>query len=282
MAVSEGYFAAMGIPVLEGRGYLASDADGTRPVTIVNARVAREYFAGRSALGGRMQMSSTIDPIYREIVGIVADVHHDGLDTEPARQMFLPLSQFPTGRADAQIGSVSLVVRTNGDPSALIGPVRARLAELDPEVPVALVSPMDDLVTRSTSTSRLYLILFTLFSGLALVIVSVGVYGVASYLVATRRRELAIRRALGATAGSIVRLVLGEGAALAAVGVGAGVVGALAFGSLLESLLFGVTTRDLLTFVAVPVSVAIVTVLANLLPARTALRENAVHALRLE
>jgi ABC-type antimicrobial peptide transport system permease subunit len=139
---------------------------------------------------------------------------------------------------------------------------------------------MDEVVASSTSVSRVYLLMFGLFSGLALVIVNVGVYGVASYLVATRRRELAVRRALGATSLSIVGLVLKEGTLLALAGVAVGVAGALALSGLIGSLLFGVTSRDPLTFVLMPAAIALVTILANVLPIGGALRENPVVALR--
>ncbi|HSC26192.1 MAG TPA: FtsX-like permease family protein, partial [Vicinamibacterales bacterium] len=277
--VSAGYFEAMGIRVIEGRTYGPRDAEGAPLVTIINERTAREYFPGRSAIGRRMRMSSTLDPVDREIIGVVADVRHDGLDQEAARQMFLPLAQFPAGQ-DSGGGSVSLVVRTAGDPTALTGSIRARLRDRDPNVPVALVRTLDDIVTSSTSVSRLYLVLFGVFSALAIAIVSAGVYGVASYLVATRRRELAVRRALGASSASIVGLVLKGGTLPALVGVLAGVLGALALSQLIDSLLFGVTSRDPMTFVLMPLAVLAVTGIANFLPARAAVRDSPAVGLR--
>jgi ABC-type antimicrobial peptide transport system permease subunit len=139
---------------------------------------------------------------------------------------------------------------------------------------------MDDVVAESTSAPRLYLALFGIFSILAIAIVSVGVYGVAAYLVATRRRELAVRRALGATSAAIVGLVLKEGATLALAGVAVGIPGALLLSGLVDSLLFGVTGHDPLTFTVMPVVVVVVTVVANLLPAGRAIRENPTIALR--
>ena len=278
-AVTADYFPAMGIRVIEGRAYGPGDVEGAPLVTIINERTAREYFPGHSPLGRRMRMTSTLDPVDREIVGVVADVRHDGLDTEPGRQMFLPLAQFPAGQ-DVGGGSRSLVIRTAGNPTLAVNAIRAKLRAMDPDVPVALVRTMNDIVASSTSVSRLYVIMFGTFSGLAVAIVSIGVYGVASYLVATRRRELAVRRALGASPGAIVRLVLREGGVPAVAGVGAGVLAAFAGSQLIDSMLFGVTSRDPITFVLVPIVVLIVTVLANLMPARAAIAESPTVGLR--
>lgn len=278
-AVSSGYFEAMGIRVVEGRTYGAGDVAGAPLVTIISERMAREYFPGRSAIGRRMRMSSTIDPVYREIIGVVADVHHEGLDQPPARQMYLPLAQFPTGQ-DTGGGTRSIVVKSQGDPTLPTSAIRARLRESDPDAPVALVQTMREIVDGSTSVSRLYLVMVGLFSGLAIAIVSVGIYGVASYLVATRRRELAVRRALGATSGAVVRLVVREGAMPALAGAVVGVMGALAMSGLVNNLLFGVTSRDPLVFVLVPAIITALAVAANLLPARGAIRENPTMALR--
>ena len=281
LVASDGYFEAMGIQLLAGRTFRDSDVAGTPPVVVVNERTAREYWPGRSAVGGRLRLSSDVDPVWREVVGVVADVRHNRLDEPAERQIFLPHAQFPTGNY-GPFGAMSLVVRTSGNPAALIATIRSRIAAQDRDLPVSNVRLMRDVVADSTSVQWLYLWLFGIFSALALAIVSVGVYGVASYLVAARGRELALRRVLGASGREVILLVLREGATLALAGVSAGVLGAFLLGSFIKTLLYGVTARDPLTFVAVPVVVVLVTLLANFLPARSAIRESAVSTLRLE
>ncbi len=277
--VSAGYFETMGVRVVEGRTYGPGDVEGAPLVTVINERMAREYFPGQSPIGRRMRMTSTLDPADREIIGVVADIHHEGLAQPPNRQMFLPLSQFPA--SGSRTTAATFVVRSTGDPTALVPAIRSLLRARDPNVPVALLRTMDDIVASSTAVSRLYLLLLGVFSGLATAIVSVGVYGVAAYLVTTRRRELAVRRALGASPRAIVGLVLREGTTPVFAGIVIGVAGALAFSEALGSLLFSVTSRDPITFAVMPLVVTGVTVAANLLPARWAVRENLTAALRI-
>jgi predicted lysophospholipase L1 biosynthesis ABC-type transport system permease subunit len=226
-------------------------------------------------------MTTDIDPVYRTIVGVVGDVRHDGLEAPVQRQIFLPRFQFPAGEMPAG-GDMTVVVRAAGDQTALTRALRARVAELDRDVPVGELRSMSDVVDASTSVMRMYLLFFGVFSALALAIVCVGLYGVSSYVVAAERRALAIRRMLGASGASVIALVLREGTMLTVMGTLAGVLASLAFAGVMSRLVFGVSSRDPVTFVAVPALIIVAAVVANFLPARRAVREDAFLALRAE
>jgi putative ABC transport system permease protein len=281
IVASDSYFEAMTIPLLEGRTFRPSDMTGSLPVVIINRRMARDYWPGGSPLGGRLRMTTDIDPVYRTIIGVVGDVRHDGLEAPVQRQIFLPRFQFPAGKVVTP-GGMTVVVRAAGNRSALTGALRARVAEIDRDVPIAELRTMREVLEASTSVMRMYLLFFGVFSTLALTIVCVGIYGVSSYIVAAERRALAIRRVLGASGASVVVLVLREGAVLALMGTVAGVLASLALAGVMSRLLFGVSSRDPVTFFAVPILIVIAAIFANLLPARRAVRESAFAALRAE
>ena len=279
IVASDSYFEAMGMPLLAGRTFRPSDTMASLPVVIINSRMARDYWPNGSPLGVRLRMTTDIDPVYRTIIGVVGDVRHDGLEAPVQRQIFLPRFQFPAGETPAA-GDMTVVVRAGGDPSALAGALRARVAALDRNVPVAEIRTMNEVLNRSTSVTRMYLLFFGAFSALALAIVCVGLYGVSSYIVATERRSLAIRRVLGASGASVVALVLREGTMLAAMGTVAGVLTSLALAGVMSRLIFGVSSRDPVTFLAVPALIIVAALVANLLPARRVVREDAFAALR--
>ncbi len=281
MVVTENYFNALGIEVLDGRTLSTTDDAGATQVVVINEAMAKAYWPDRSPLGLRFKLSTNIDTLYRTIVGVVANVKHGGLRNESRPEMYLPHSQFPS-TDNFPVNSMSLVVRSGGDPLILTSALRRALAALDRNVPVSSVRSMDEVVSASTSTDRLNVVLFGFFGLLGLSLVSVGVYGVMSYWVSQRTRELGIRIALGAAPRTVLGMVVGHGAVLAVIGVAVGIAGALTLGRFLSSLLFGVSSHDVATFLTVPIIVAGVAVLACYVPARRATRVDPIQVLRAE
>ena len=281
IVITDGYFEALDIPVVEGRSLSVTDDVDGEQIVFVNETAARRYWPNESAVGKRFKLSANIDTIYRTVAGVTADVRHGGLAAEPRPQMYLPHAQH-SATQNFPIGSMNLMIRTANDPLALAGTVRRTVAALDPGVPLSSVRTMDDVVAASTSTERLNVTLFGVFGLLGLLLVSVGVYGVMSYFISQRARELGIRIALGAAPRSVLRLVVNHGLRLALVGAAVGVVGALSLGRFLSNLLYGVTWHDPITLVTVPALVTGVAVLACVIPARRAVRVDPINVLRSE
>jgi putative ABC transport system permease protein len=280
--MSPEYFETMQIPVLQGRGLEANDRIGSSGVAVVNRTLARQVWPGGDAIGQRILMGGgATDSVWRTIVGVVGDVRHRGLDAEPRPEIYLPYAQFPAGTGTPQ-RTFRLVLRSEGDPVQLTGVLRAAVAELDPDLPVAEIQTMEEALGAWAAERRLTLMLVGGFALLALALGAVGVYGVMAHLVVQRTREIGIRIALGALPREILRLVLSEGAWLAGLGIAAGLAGALMATRLLASLLFGVGPTDPATFVATAAALAIVAGVASLLPALRAVRTDPMDALRSE
>jgi putative ABC transport system permease protein len=280
--MSPGYFETMQIPVLQGRGVEATDRVGAPGVALVNRTLARQVWPDGDAVGQRILMGGgATDSIWRTIVGIVGDVHHRGLDAEPRPEIYLPYDQFPAGTGTPQ-RTLRIVLRTEGDPVELTGALRRAVFELDPDLPATEIQTMEQALGDWAAERRLTMLLVGGFALLALLLGAVGVYGVMAHLVVQRTREIGIRMALGAVPREILRLVLSQGAWLAALGIAAGLAGALAATRLLSSLLFGVGPTDPATFAATATALAAVAALASLLPALRALRTDPVEALRSE
>jgi putative ABC transport system permease protein len=281
-SMSPEYFETMRIPVLQGRGFEATDRIGAPGVAVINRTLARQVWPDGDALGQRILMGGgAADSIWRTIVGVVGDVRHRGLDAEPRPEIYLPHAQFPAGTGTA-LRTLRLVLRAEQDPAGLTGSVRAALAELDPDVPLADVQTMEEALGAWAAERRLTMMLVGGFALLALILGAVGVYGVMAHLVVQRTREIGIRIALGAVPREILRLVVSQGAWLAGLGIGVGLIGALAATRLLAGLLFGIGPADPATFVATAASLAIVAALASLVPALRAIRTDPVDALRSE
>ena len=270
------YFQAMGIPLKFGRLFNASDVTSSRAVTLVNETMARRYFTDpASAIGrtlvvtsGRSGGEETI-----EIVGVVGDVRHVGLDRAPMPELFRPLTQtfmFP----------MAMVARTEGPPERLAAAVRQLALEIDPVVPVAELQPYTTLIAGTLGRPKLVGYLLTIFAAAGLALGLVGVYGVVAYRVRQREREIGIRLALGARPNAMARHVVRQGALHALAGVALGVPAAFVLSRVMASLLFGVTTRDPLTFTVLPILIVAVTTLACYLPARRAARVDPVAAIR--
>jgi putative ABC transport system permease protein len=275
--VDEGYFTALGVPLVAGRFFTERDDRGAPLVAIVNETLAKKYLAGVDPVGRRIKDGGPERPDnpWMTIVGVVGDVKYDGLDRPVDPTFYLPFRQ---NTSPAQF----IVVRTASDPRALAASVRAAVASLDKDVPVASVKTMDELMTESVAPPRFRTMLVALFALIGLALAAVGIYGVMAYAVSERTYEIGVRLALGATAGDVMRLVFGEAIALAAIGVAVGVVGAIATTRLMAALLFGVTPTDLATFVALAGVLVLTALTASYVPARRAMRVDPMVALRYE
>jgi predicted permease len=280
---SDGALDALGERLRDGRALAASDVAGALPVVLVNETFARTYWPGQDPLGRRIRMgSANPDRPWMTVVGIVRDERHNGLTGAIKEKFFVPYAQFPAARGGDAARNMSLVVRSAGDPTALAGPIRAAVRELDPSLPIANVRRMTDVVAASMATPRLTGSLLTIFGALALVLAAIGVSGVLSYLVSSRRREIGIRMALGASRGNVLGLVVRRGLVTAAWGVGAGVLGGLALTRLMQGLLYGVAPRDPATFGSVALLLLVIALLASAVPALRAARVDPLEALRAE
>jgi putative ABC transport system permease protein len=272
-AVTPGYLQVMGIPLRAGR--MLTDGDRDAPaVAIVNETMAREYWPGEHAVGKRLKATWKNDWI--TIVGVVGDIKYSGLAKKVEPEIYRPFLQAPAR-------DMSLVVRTAvQDPTTLAASLRQSVASIDAMVPVSQVRTLDQMLSTSVATPRVTTMILTLFAAVALTLAAIGIYGVLSYTVSRRSREIGVRMALGARRADVLRMVLGQALGLAGLGTVVGVAGALATTRALDTLLFGVSRTDTLTFVLVPVLLLAVAVLAACVPASRATRVDPTIALRLE
>jgi predicted permease len=268
---SAGYFEALRIPLRQGRALDERDASGAPLVILVNESAARHYWPGQDPVGRRVRVAGT--EAWREVVGVVGDVKHWGLDKEVRPEMYYPPAQSPSS-------SATLVVRASGEPLDLAPALREAARRLDRQLPMGEPVPMERVVERSVSSRLFFLTLMGAFAGLALVLAILGIYSVTAYSVAQRTHEIGVRMSLGAELGDVRRLVLGETLRLSAGGVAAGLVGALLLGRFIEAQLFGVPATDPLTLAAVAALLLGVALLAGGVPARRAARVDPTAALR--
>jgi len=278
--VSDGAIEALRERVVRGRSFTAADSETGAPVLIVNQTFARTYWPGQNPIGKRALTGSPKSP-WMTVVGVVQDVRHNGLTAAVREKFYIPHAQFAISTGNAP-RDMSLVVRTDGDPMALAGPIREVVKRLDPALPVANVRSMNAVVGESMAAPRLTASLLSIFAGLALVLAAVGVSGVLSYLVSRRRREIGIRMALGATRGSVLGLVLRGGLKWAGGGVAAGLLGALFLTRLMRGLLYGVAPNDPWTFAAVAMVLLSIAAGASAVPALRAARVDPLDALKTE
>lgn len=263
-AASPGYFSALRIPVLEGRPLAARDRVDAPPVVVINRTLARRHWPGKSPVGRRIALPDESEAF--EIVGVVGDTYQRGLDVPVAPEIFTSFAQRPPR-------FMKLAIRGHSaEPEGLIEPVKEKLREVLPALPVRNARPLAQLVSESTADRRFSAALAGQFALVALVLALIGVYSVLSYLVLERRRELGLRMALGATHGQVRMLVLREGLTLAALGAAGGVFLALSIGRLLRGLLYGVEAADPLTFTVIVLLLVAATLIATYLPARRATR----------
>jgi putative ABC transport system permease protein len=288
--VTDGYIETMGETVVRGRSFSAADTAGSPLVGLINEEMARRYWGGRDPLGGRFRISRRMPYPWITVVGIVKDVRHNGLTTPANEKFYVPQSQWPRAAFQwddqsppvSPIRSMTLVVKSAGDPASVAASVRAVVRRLDPNLPVADVRTMDDVVGAALSTPRFTSMLLSTFAALALVLSAIGTYGVLSYIVSRRTREIGIRVAIGAGRGQVLTMVMSGGVSLALMGIGAGLVMALGMTRVLRGLLYGVTPLDPPTFAAVAVGLTAVAALASALPAWRASRVDPVIALKSE
>jgi putative ABC transport system permease protein len=288
---SEDYFRTMRIPVLDGRTFEDSDnADGVR-VAVITESLARRHWPNESPIGDRVQLVDDDEgagadeggdegdagstPVSWEIVGVVGQVRHDGLDHDSRPEIFLPAAQ-------TSMGSMTFVARTDGDPAAYIQPIQSEIWALDPLQTFYRTATLEELLAKSVAARRFNLWLLGTFAVIALVLAAVGIYGVISYTTRTRTHEIGIRMALGARNDDVLRQVMIRGIQLTGIGIAIGFAGSLGLTRLMSSLLFGISATDPLTFVGVALLLAVVALAATYLPARRATEVDPVVALRVE
>jgi putative ABC transport system permease protein len=279
---SPSYLKAMGIRLVRGRFFTTQDTQSSPRVAVIDEVFARQQFPDQDPIG--QHLAGNENNPTTEIVGVVAHVKHFGLDSEERikSQLYLPFNQAPDEILPMLAPRMNLVLRTTADPLALTAAVRREVQALDPNQPVYNVTTMEQTLDRSLATQRLSTMLLMMFACVALVLAAVGIYGVMSYVVTQRRHEIGIRIALGAQRVDVLRLVLRQGMWLTACGVLVGLVAAFALSRLMASLLFGVSPTDPLTFGLVALGLAVVTLIACLVPARRALKVDPMIALRYE
>jgi putative ABC transport system permease protein len=277
--IATDYFQTAGVPLRAGRVFDQREQFDSAPVVIVNERFAQKYFPGQNVVGKRIKPGFAADDTgdkMREIVGVVGNVKHGALNKEDSPEMYLPATQIP-------FSIMSLVVRTSvADPASITSALRKELARMDPGIPLTSVRVFDEYISRSLARPRFNALLLSIFAGTALVLTAIGIYGVIAYSVAQRTNEIGIRIALGAAQSNIFRLIVGQAMMLVAISIMFGLAGAFAATRLLSSLLYGVSTRDPITFVSIVLIIALVAFLAAWLPARRASRIDPIQALRAE
>jgi predicted permease len=280
-----GHLGAMQIPLLRGRFFTAEDSEHSTQVMVVDESFARQYFPNQDPIGQRIHVA--IVDMEPEIVGIVGHVKHWGLDTDgDARhpivaQAYLNFMQIPdrfwTGPPQTEV-----VLRTKGSPAGLVPTIREAVEKLNSENVVYETKPLEEIVGDSLANRRFSMVLLSVFAALALLLSSIGIYGVTSYVVTQRTHEIGIRMALGAQRHHVLRLMLGEGMKMALVGVAIGIAAALGLTRLMAKMLFGVSTTDPVTFAAVATVLTGVALAACYIPVRRAMRIDPMGALRYE
>ena len=280
--VSRGYFETMGIDLIKGRVFNEHDKRDTPRVVVVDEALAQQHFPNEDPIGKRISQLSFGSPGY-EIVGVVRHVEQDNLDgAARTPQFYLNFDQIPIDNLSGQVRRINLLTRTNVEPSSLTAGVRREIAALNKDQAVFNVRTMDEIVAQSIAPRRFSMTLLAVFAVVALVLASIGIYGMMSYAVAQRTREIGLRMTLGAQRSNVLRLVIGHGMKLALAGVGLGVVASVALTRTMKNLLFGVSATDPVTFVAIAFLLALVALVACWVPARRATKVDPLVALRYE
>jgi len=277
-SVSPEYFQTLGIPLVRGRGFTDRDSADAPAVAIINQTAVRRYWPGLNPIGERISLG---DPRrWREIVGVVGDIKHEGLDTEVAPEVYMPFQQEFTALGTALVRGLSVVVRASGDVAAVAPVLRTAVASVDEQQPVGAIQSMDDLIAHSVAPRRLNLLLLSVFAFVAVTLTAAGLYGVMAYLVAQRTREIGVRMALGATPSSVLGLVLRQAGGMTTAGIVIGLAGAFLFARYLTSLLFQVSAADPAVYLAVSLLLSGVAFLAIVIPCSRATRVDPLTALR--
>jgi putative ABC transport system permease protein len=276
--VSPKYVETLGISLLRGRSFTDDDNEKAPLAGMINAMVARRFFPNEDPIGKRFLIghpSATNSSKWYTIIGVVSDTKLYGLANPARLEVYLPFRQSPSN-------GMALVVKSSADPAALTTEIREAVQSIDKDQPIFAISTMEKLRSDSVATRRMTLVLLGLFSGLALVLGAIGIYGVISYSVAQRTHEIGIRMALGAPRRDVFRLVVGQGLKLAGIGIAIGIAGALGLARLMSSLLYGISATDFETFAGVSILLGLVALLACYIPAQRAMRVDPTVALRHE
>lgn len=282
------YFRVMKIPLTAGREFDARDSEGAEGVVIINSALARQHYPDTDPLGKRVFIARTMgeyaDPQPKTIVGVVGDTEKFNLTDRAMPSFFVPAAQVPSGLMLQlrQWAGADFAIRTTGDPMTLSAAVKKEMAAVDPALPLKRIRSMEQILARSISGERFYMMLLGIFAVLGLALASVGIYGVMSYAVEQRTHEFGVRLALGARRGDVLRIVLRHGMTLASIGVAIGLASAFALTRLMSSLLYGVSATDAATLAGVSVFLAGVALAACFVPARRATRVDPIVALRYE
>jgi putative ABC transport system permease protein len=276
---SPGYFEAIGIPIRRGRLFTDADTAGTPPVVLITESAARQFFPNEDPIGKTITLGWRRGPgtprAGGEVVGVLGDIKDEGLNEPDPPQIYLPYRQWP-------VSSMSVVLKSSVPPLSLAGAVRTEVYAIDGSLPVSNVSTLDAVVAKSISQQRFYMLLLTIFAGVALVLAAVGIFGVLSYAVSQRTREIGIRMALGAQGRTVIRLIVFEALVLVALGVAAGLAGGLVLSQTMSKMLFDVAPTDPATYATVAAVLAAVALAASYVPARRATRVDPIVALRAE
>ncbi|MBI2510435.1 MAG: ABC transporter permease [Opitutae bacterium] len=275
-AASAAYFETMRIPLLRGRTFTDQEKADDPGTILIDTKFAETHFAGQDPVGKRVNFGMPGQPpAYSTIVGVVGHVQNYGLGQDTRVQIYYPYRRTPPT-------VVSFVLRTQQDPASLAAAIRRTMHDLEPTLPVFALRTMDELFDQSVTNERVMLRLLAVFAGIALLLAAIGLYGVLSYIVAQRTREVGVRMALGATAGAVRQLMLGQGLRLAFIGLGVGLLAAAGLGKLMSSVLYGVSAFDVPSLAIVSVVLLTIGLVASWLPAHRATRINPVEALRSE
>ena len=280
--VSPEYFHLLGMPLLRGRLFRDQDLEDTPQVAVINQAAARTYWPDQDPLGKRVRLHldareplSSAKPAWTTIVGVIADARTESLADAAIPQIYRSVYQHPAK-------DLAIFLRGQPDPSAISAQVREQVQSIDPELPVFHAQTLDDVLSTSLSVRRFSMEMVALFAGTALLLAGLGIYGTISYVVNEQRREIAIRLALGAQRGTILKMVLRRGLGLAAAGAGLGVAGALIASHLMAGLLYGVSSTDLPTFAGVTLVLTTVALAASYIPALRAMRLDPITTLHSE
>jgi len=283
--VSPNYFHALRVPLKRGRTFVEGDRAGAPKVMLISETLARAAFAGQDPIGKRIaccEAGPDGKPDWKEVIGVVGDVHAWRLDQDVQPEFYLPMAQAPPASWDWIQRSMDIVVRSTVEPGALTNSIRQAVLKVDATVPGYDIETMDQLIAGSLEQSRFNMFLMSVFAGVALLLAAVGIYGVLSYLVAQRTHEIGIRMALGAQRGDVLRLVIEQGMRLTLLGISLGLAGALSTFRMLTSLLFGIKATDFTTMTAVSCLLIAVAFWASYIPARRAAKLDPMVALRYE
>jgi predicted permease len=263
-----------GIPLLQGRSFFESENLNTPRVCVVSQELAKRFWPNDTPLGKRLKLAPVeSDSEWRTVIGVAGDVRYQGLDRETGLAIYLPYNQ-------AAAGAMNLLIRVKGDPAQLVEAARQAIWSVDPQLAIYSARTMETILSNSTWQRRLWGFSFAVFAVLALALATVGIYGVMSYLAGQRTREIGIRMALGAQAGDVLWLIVGQGLKLVVIGVAIGLIGSLAMTRGMASLLFGVSATDPMTLAGVALLLITVALVACIMPARHAAKTDPMIALR--